>query len=273
MNSKVLCTLIGMTLALFAISNIQTDQTKENFWNTPGFAYTAVPSTETSNIRGFHDRSRAMNGDYFISNPNFQANLSPRFNNSKMGSLVRYKLPGNEFLAGSNDPVNFSNCGANKPRPPPPPQPQTDENQIIEENFEFERNPNITNKLQAGNITEVNSNGMEGKTQIILDRFMYTSNKPRFLRNSSPCFIRGDIVPSGQQTQSISHGNPATDLRMGAINVLAGIENESGRALNAARHAATGGLSTPFLGSTMARSENTTHSGRFDDVQVTSFPQ
>lgn len=118
----------------------------------------------------------------------------------------------------------------------------------------------------------------EMKQPIVYDRYMYANRNSR-LRGQGD-HIRGDlpIVPiSGNWMIPRDSFNPNQVLQQGAINVMAGVNNETNNSLANLIYNTSGGAETTIGGVDMANT-NMTHqvygaaSAAMGDVQVTSFP-
>jgi hypothetical protein len=180
------------------------------------------------------DESCKPNVD-FIQTPSFQSMLSPRFSNVQYGSNIRAgQMPPYEMLGVPKNPLG-------------------------------DAAPTETGGL-------LNANG-ELKQPIVYDRYIYANRQSRLRAQGDP--IRGDlpIMPiSGNWFVPSAH--PNIDLQAGALNVMAGVTNETNNKLANLIHASSGETAiggVDMSSSTIMPRFNTALSP-FGDVTVTSFP-
>ena len=146
----------------------------------------------------------------------------------------------------------------------------------------YNKFPEAMNSLPVGDMTTVNAAGDEVNT-IVYDRPIYAIPKSRNFAQGDR--IRGDLAiipqPCGWFRPS-SH--PNIDLQPGAINVMAGINNESGKdtanliyQTSAGGQSAIGGVNmSNFFDNLKSVDMNNQFSGSYGaagrDVKVTAFP-
>ncbi len=135
--------------------------------------------------------------------------------------------------------------------------------------------PPATDMVAEGTTSFLTENG-EMKQPIVYDRYVYANRRSRLRGQGDP--IRGDlpVVPATGNwfTPSV---HPNIDLHAGAINVLAGVKNETNQKLADLIYNASGSGDTTIGGVDMApvnmSSQVTGALGAAQgDVQMTSFP-
>jgi len=135
--------------------------------------------------------------------------------------------------------------------------------------------PDVTSMLPVGDMTTVNADGEVGNP-LIYNRLIY-ANRNSYLRSLGDP-IRGDlpIVPCNSDWFRPSV-HPSIDLREGALNVLAGLENEQGQALSSLIHTASGNTDLTLGGvyipdvATTAQYNAFTNGGQ-ENLMITGFP-
>lgn len=276
-------------------------KTKEGFWDIPARTWKV-------------DRVFQLPGSPdFMQTPHFQGILSPRFSNVDYGPYLRTQLPGYDTTGVPSDPLGGCNggsfsaagnsCGVREGY-----QGYVQGyGQQPSELFESQRimlDPHNPSAYANGNYKDVLAAGMSGnrtmgsdqisdqigefatgsymdmngemKQPIIYDRYMYANRQSRLRAQGDP--VRGDlpIVPaSGNWFTPNVH--PNVDLQAGAINVLAGVNNETGHQLANLIYNTSGGADTTIGGVDMSRLNvanqifGATSAAR-GDVIMTSFP-
>jgi hypothetical protein len=147
-----------------------------------------------------------------------QSNLSPRQSSSGLSSSIRYSVPSEQNMAlRANDPMMLARVV-----------------QPVESYEHGEKKKQAASTTVATNALPVTgmANSIGGEENVVnYDRYIYAIAKDR--RQSQGCPIRGDLNVVGQQPGSntwfVPSCNPATTLRTGAINVIAGNQNETAR--------------------------------------------
>ena len=114
LSGKYLFTLIGIIMAIFAISNAEFSQpVVENWMGIAQQTVTAMPYAEKANGQrtafsgNFFDPQSMRGSGKFVSVPSFQGVLSPRFSNVQYGANIRYNMPDRDNLAAPCDPLTF----------------------------------------------------------------------------------------------------------------------------------------------------------------------
>lgn len=294
-DEKVLITtLVGLTVATAAICHFnKKKETKENWWNMPS----KVWKVDNEIAR---DRMAVAKGD-FVSIPNFQASLSPRFANTNFGANILYNPPSDKNMAAPCNPLTFASQGGQQ------------ENYAREEfcgsggcsgiascgkggvdNSVAFGAPLTQSNYSAGNYSEmVNSayahpntshqtdslvpvgdmtvlDAMGQQTQpIVYDRYIYANRNSRL--RSQGDWIRGDlaIVPCSAEWFRPSV-QPHIDLNQGAMNVVGGWDNSTAQATAALIYGSSGNADVT-IGGTDISTQLVGSSGRDGTVQISSF--
>lgn len=284
----IISAILGMVLTVGFLSS--KNKTRENFWNTPSRQIRVdkvmAPSKEA-----------AVKGD-FVSVPNFQASLSPRFANVDVGANIRYNPPSEKHMAAPPGPLGFAqqggDCGCGKQgvkegfcsdcggcaakdssslflgAPVTPPNyAQGDYNQVVDSVYDSKNNVGLSDaNVPIGDMTVVDSLGQTSQP-IIYDRYMFANRNSRL--RSQGDMIRGDlsITPCnyGWFQPSV---NPAIDLQQGAMNVMGGTFNQTAQNTAHLIHHDSGRTQTTIGGVNLAN-EFVEQSGPSSIVQVSSF--
>ena len=136
--------------------------------------------------------------------------------------------------------------------------------------------PAVGSSLPVGDMTSLNANN-DDTQPIVYDRYMYANRNSR-LRGQGD-MIRGDlaIVPCSTGWFQVSV-QPNLDLQQGAMNVLAGVNNEQGKSLSSLIYRTSGNSETTIAGVDYSKEVNmsTMFGGGLSsgqtDVNVTAFP-
>ena len=119
-DNKFIITLIGLTIAIFAISNFNTAGTvksKEGFLgNLPSMKAKVISNVQTpsgsysipNQYTQMMGRSGLSKGDMVQTGGTFQNILEPRFSNTDYGANIRYNMPPTEYQASPCNPLTFS---------------------------------------------------------------------------------------------------------------------------------------------------------------------
>lgn len=287
-DSKFISTLIALVVAVIAICNFNTKKVSSNeefgFGNLPSMTWkvgtVAAPSKEA-----------AMKG-HFVSVPNFQANLSPRFKSESYGANINYNIPSYENLAVPIEPMtiepmtfgnmakeNFtienypSSCGrggVDTKSYGGAPMMKADYasgnyNELVNQvNSDF---PSVTNTLPMVDMTALNPQG-ESVNVYTAQNFIYANRNSRLRSQGDP--IRGDlpIVPCAAEWFRPSV-QTNIDLQQGAMNVLGGNDNSTTQALAQLINSTSG--DTTIAGVNMATSKDLSTDGMMSTVNVTAF--
>jgi len=265
-NAKFACTMIAMIISIFAIANFDnTVVSSEGFVNAP---------RTTKVIRTVADsRAAAAKGQFYAVPGTYQSALAPRAYGGQYGAYINYKMPEQKNLAVPSDPLAMGqmaesycgsctsgSCGTKK---------------MMKESFEApaqDEYPSVTNMIPVGDMTTVNADG-ETMQPVVYDRLIYANRNSRL--RSQGDMIRGDLAIAPQQTGWFQvSATPNVDLQQGAMNVLAGPQNETTQALTALINQSSGGVDKTIAGVDIAMTPMyaASLSAGQNDIQVTAFP-
>lgn len=302
MNGKLILLIILIAVVVFAIFRYYYGAKLEGFWDIPARTWKVERVfQEPGSIKG-----SCESAPDFFQTPHFQGILSPRFSNVNYGPNLRTQLPGYATTGVPADPLGGmvggsfsaaqSGCasgptviegfnGVNSPYRLA--YEETDRVLLDPHNPSSYANGNYNEMLAAGVASNDSDNSMvpagsyltadgELKQPIIYDRYLYANRQSRLRNLGDP--IRGDlpIVPASGNwfTPSV---HPNIDLQAGAINVLAGVNNETNHQLANLIYNSSGGGDTTIGGVDMTRMNmsnqifGATAAAR-GDVIMTSFP-
>jgi hypothetical protein len=236
-DSKTFITLIGLAVVLFALSS----QSVSNAISEPfvNYARRAVADSEQCTRNGKKITCTSKNINYtnglnnFVSYPSFQGVLPPRMMSGDYGANIRYNLPSNDHLAlNRENPLAFGNMAkCNYTRENFQQNKNSDKktsyNEVIEDVYKNDQFEDLSPNGIIGGTDMTNINALGQEEQIYnYDRLIFSTAKSRLTAQGDP--IRGDlpIIPNacGWFSPSV---NPARDLATGAINVIAGNDNET----------------------------------------------
>ena len=229
--------------------------------------------------------------EFYQSTPNFQSNLATRFANTQFGSQINRNVPDHNNMAAPESPLghlemakeDYTSC--EKPvcdgsdaqsctAGDAPPHMKADYKsgdyaEVIEQVAEdHPAHLGVTDSLPITQMDSLNPDGtMDNK--VVYDRLM-VSNRNSRLRSQGD-WIRGDppIMPCNTGWFQVS-ANPTVDLNQGAMQVLAGPDNEMSNALAAMINSTTG--QTAIAGANLTPEQLTYMGSSGNDVNVTLFP-
>jgi hypothetical protein len=286
-NITLLAVVIGTVAAIWLLSS----SSAEGFWNIPARTWKVERVLEVP----------TRDGPDFFQTPGFQGILSPRFSNVNYGPNLRTQLPDYAMTGVPADPLGGDLGGsfyANDAtvvegfRPFEAERVMNDPfNPSGYTNGDYKRvlgemiKPDYVSDRREGEFGSYLTADGELKQPIIYDRFLYANRHSR-LRSQGDWF-RGDlpIVPnSGNWFVPSVH--PNIDLNAGAINVMAGVNNETNHQLASLIYNSSGGGETTIggvdlepVGQVSAFSRMNMGNRNFEttmsaggDVVVTSFP-
>ena len=266
------------------VARSQQEAARGNFSSAPGWA------------------SGTMKGDFFSVPGTFQAALSPRFANTNFGANIKYNLPDRKNMAAPCDPLTYgnmtrenfttkedygSNGGCNsvvscrKGGEPitfhggAPLMPANYTSGNYQEELEKTRinsdQPYVVNMLPVDTMATVNQFGEETMQPIVYDRLMVANRSTRLRAQGDK--IRGDlpIVPNTGGWFNVSV-QPNIDLEQGAMNVLAGANNEVTQALTDLVYRTSGNTLSTIAGANMLSMRNSSLNAAGANVNVTAFP-
>lgn len=258
-TSIVMITLILGSLAALYLA---TSSSKEGFWNLPS--------------RTWKVEKVIKDGPDFVQTPSFQGLLSPRFSNVNYGPNLRTQLPDYAMFGVPEDPLGGNPTVVEGFSVGNPSNYTNGNYQQVSDtlnNSQYSNVPYTTNSLPQENLSYLTANG-ELKQPIVYDRFMFANRQSR-LRSQGDWF-RGDlpIVPmTGNWFVPSVH--PNIDLNAGAINVMAGPNNETNNKLSTLIYNSSGGGDTTIGGVDLKMSGTQKYGSTVaagGDVIVTSFP-
>jgi len=309
-DTKFIVTLTALIVAVFAICNF--DNKKVTSFEKFGMLPSRVTKVDTIIAPNKQDAARGQfssmpgwaggtaKGDFFSVPGTFQAALSPRFANMNVGANIRYNPPAMKNMAAPCDPLTYGNMarenfttkedygcngcnsglscrkggepGSFHGGAPLMPANYTNGNrvEIMDQVRDMDQSSFSTNMLPVDTMATVNELG-ELEQPIVYDRLMFANRNSRL--RSQGDMIRGDlpIVPCVGGWFNVSV-QPNIDLQQGAMNVLAGANNEVTQALTELVYRTSGNSSSTIAGSNMSSMRNSTLSAGGADVNVTAFP-
>lgn len=253
---------IGVFIAIY-------NKNKEGFWNIPSRTWKAEKMY--SYPTGYSNRR-----DYFQS-PHFQSLLSPRFSNVNYGPNLRTQFPQYSNMGVPQNPLGYPT----KSKAPSgiPVNRHRMGNAYANGNYNSVVNDVRSiggNAMSTDTVAYPQESDGEINQPIIYDRYIYANRKSKLRSGGDP--IRGDlpIVPdSGNWFTPSVH--PNIDLQPGAINVLAGVNNDTNKQLANLIYNASGRADTTIGGVNMSdvnMSQNNyaSASAAGGDISITSFP-
>lgn len=270
-NKKLIIGILITAIVVVGMVYNNSDQkTEEGFWNIP---------SRTWKVEKMYDSNR---GDYFQT-PHFQSLLSPRFSNVNYGPNLRTQFPSYSNMAVPQNPLGYP-AGPAGPTGPAGPGPtpitvKSDQNSYANGNYNRVLNDLksvggggaiATDTVAQGPLPMIGENG-EIQQPIVYDRYIYANRKSRLRSGGDP--IRGDlpIIPeSGNWFTPSVH--PNIDLQPGAINVLAGVNNDTSKQLANLIYNSSGRAYTTIGGVNMAQNKFASTSAGGGDLLVSSFP-
>ena len=284
LDSKFFFTLVGLIIAVFAVCNTNiSSSANEGFTMVPRTVKVMREVSPKGSCGGYslQNNYQAMLGsDKFVSRPNFNGILSPRFSNVDYGANIKYNMPSYKNLGAPCDPLamgdmaqeNYqdtredfgcskgrcgggcgSNCGGTRcgkggvslggsVSRMAPQGPSEDSNYINAMNqiYDSDHTEHVTDGLVP--VGDMTTINADGQQiqQIIYDRYIYANLGSNLRAQGDP--IRGDlaIAPCNNGWFNVSV-NPNIDLQEGALNVLGGSRNETTQALGELIYATSGG--------------------------------
>jgi len=228
---------------------------------------------------------------FYQPTPQFQSNLATRFANTQFGSQINRKVPDHKHMAAPESPLCHSemakedytscekpvcdgsdahSCAAGDA----PPHMNADCNNgdypdVLEQVAEdHPANLGITNSLPIAQMDNLNSDGtMDNK--VVYSRLMVSNRNSRL--RSQGCTLRGDLpIPPCKTGWFQVSANPTIDLNQGAMQVLAGTDNETSNSLAALINSTTG--QTAIAGANLTPEQLTYIGSSGNDINVTLFP-
>lgn len=279
--------MIGILVAAIVVVGLATcNQKTEGFWN--------IPSRTWKVEKMYSDPGHSNRGDYFQT-PHFQSLLSPRFSNVNYGPNLRTQFPSYSNMGVPQNPLGYPKGKQQQLAPirvksSPLGTPVNPHSSHQASNTYANGNYNtVVNDLRSMGGGAISTDtvaqgaaapmiGEDGEIQqpIVYDRYIYANRKSRLRSGGDP--IRGDlpIVPdSGNWFTPSVH--PNIDLQPGAINVLAGVNNDTNKQLANLIYNSSGRADTTIGGVNMAnvnmaQNKFASTSAAGGDVSISSFP-
>lgn len=304
-DCKFIATLIALVVAVIAICNFNTKKVSSN----EGFGFGGLPSMTWKMERVLAPNNGAVKkGDFYSIPGTYQAILNPRFSNVDYGANIKYNMPSYEKMAVPCEPLTFGDmakesyqenfttgattegygcggcgggCGSVSCRKGGAPKSfhggaplmeadyaAGNYNEVLAQAHKGVEYPAATDMIPVGDMTTVNALG-ETVQPMVYDRFIYANRNSRLRSQGDP--IRGDlpIVPCAAEWFRPSV-QPNIDLQQGAMNVLAGVNNETTQALSELINATSGDQT--IAGVNLASTKMAGTSGALSTVNVTAFP-
>lgn len=288
-NEKIYFVIAGLIIVIivgviFFLN--KRKKSKENFGMLPSFQWKVNPELADS-------RQAVERGQFYSIPGTYQSLIAPRMAGMvDYGSYINYRLPDSKNLAIPNDPLEYGNvcnkpvkenfrenfntdpsaCGNGNNNMPMNMSQQLSDSQQNNSNNPY---PEISDMLPVGDMTTIDASGNVSQP-VIYDRYMYANRNSR-LRGQGD-MIRGDlaIAPcygsfAGGPWFNVSV-QPNVDLQQGAMNVLAGENNENTRSLAQLINTYSGGAETTIAGVNMSNQFNTDLSAAQRDITVTAYP-
>jgi len=271
-DGKFIATLIALVVAVMTICNFNTKKVS----STEEFGFGGLPSMTWKTERVMAPNLAAVKkGDFYSIPGTYQSSLNPRFSNVDYGANIKYNMPSNEKLAVPCDPLTFGNMAKKSYQEkfttgaPLMEADYTSGNykDVISQPPQGVQYPSPTDMMPVGDMTTVNSLG-ETVQPIVYDRFIYANRNSRLRSHGDP--IRGDlpIVPCAAEWFRPSV-QPNIDLQQGAMNVLAGLNNETTQAMSELINSTSGDRTIAGVNLESNRMSGT--SGSLSTVNVAAF--
>lgn len=328
LDSKILITLAGLLASAYAINSIQSkkNDVKENFGMLPSFQVkvdrevapnrAAAQKGEFTSIQNNYRAILNPQNAFYTVPGSFQAQLAPRMFGGDYGANITYNLPSRDNLAVPNSPLDFANSVSDvKENFTPdscnkggeslsyhggaplmaPDYANGNFKEVRDKLYEGPKTLKASHaNLPVGDMTSLNSLGQDDQP-IVYDRYMFANRNSRL--RSQGDLIRGDlpIAPINNGWFNVNV-QPNIDLQQGAMNVLAGVNNETAQQLADLIYTTSGNSQTAIAGMNlknelgnpastlyperrsnlnnvaMGAQYNTTLSAGMSDVNVVAFP-
>lgn len=243
-----------------------------------------LPSFTTKVVKDVKCVPKSATPEMYMVPGNFQSNLTPRFSNTNYGANINYNIPCRNNLATPVNPVPMAK------------QEQTKEgyhsrlqqasmiesemsNQFpgssfsagnfnqVSESYDATEYPDVQSMIPAGTMESLG----ESCQPIVYDRLIYANRNSRLRSQGDP--IRGDlpIVPRATGWFRPS-AHPQIDLQQGALNVIAGVSNETTQQMNNLMSVSSGGGVSVNAGVPMAQMFPQELCAGLNDISVTAYP-
>jgi len=265
-DGKFIATIFAIVISVFAICNFNT----KKITSVEGF----FPSRTVKTMPEYQ-----VNGDFYSVPPNFQLNPSFRMQNANLSPYTMYHLNHNQNARANMataqaqlKPADFATMAREN---------FTEEKEYKEPSYAVGNFKSLvpdyaTATLPPQNMSTINTIGEDGSEiqAVVYDRLIFANRNSNLRAGGDK--IRGDlpIAPRkcGLWDPSV---NPHIDLEQGAINVLAGIGNETSVQMATFLN---GYNKSPFVGGvdmtspdSMASIKNIQSLSNFSTLQVNAF--
>lgn len=326
-NGKFFSILIGIIIAIIAIWNSNIDSNVnvlENFINYPmkpvrmpvgilpngkevalSTDYAAIMATNGKQTATLGPNVLVDNSKVYMTPPNFQSVLSPRFSNQGYGAYINYNLPDEKNLGVPNNPLGLSNmvsegycsngsCGSvqgcNKGGLESSQRLNAKASMDSSNNLQF--NPSYENaqasldysnemvdSLPVGDMTVLGADGNDTNV-VTFDRMIYSTANGKYRKfKGQTDFIRGDlaIAPCNMGWFN-TYPTPQLDLNTGAMAVLGGIDNDTSKSVYAMTLLSSGGLNNTVGGVNLSETVDITPQkmgfagNNTSEISYTAFP-
>ena len=311
-DTKFIVTLTALIVAVIAICNFDNKKvtSSEGYMGlVPGGQFKTslvhkLPNGAMQSLPGFggvatsSSMSGVKKGDFFSVPGTFQAAISPRFINTNLGAQIKYNPPSMSHMAAPVDPLTYRNMArenfttkedygcktglcCNKGGDSSAfhgGAPLMDSNftagdyqKVLEEARGDSGQTFATSMLPVQTMATIGADGLETMQPIVYDRLMVANRNSRTRGQGD--WIRGDlpIVPCepGWFRPSVA---PNIDLNQGAMNVLAGVNNEVTQAMSQLIYSTSGNTENTIAGVNMSTMRDSVLGAAGADVRVSMFP-
>ena len=277
-DSKFLVTLLALMISVIAICNFDKKKTiVEGLGTLPSFRVKSTRGTQFNSVPGHP----------FYSVANFQGQLEPRFTNTDIGATIRYNQPPPQHMASmQNDPLMMGHaveekfetpvtCGGRNRSMPVMASPvmQADYasgnfNEVSQNALDSSHPVEVSDQMPVGDMTTVSPTG-EVEQSIVYDRFIFANRNSRLYSQGD--FIRGDLPICKNNTGWFQvSANPTLDLNQGAMNVLAGPQNEVTQEMTRFMNNTTG--ETTVAGMNLSTQQLASLGASRNDLSISAFP-
>lgn len=266
-DNKVLVVLIGLLAVAFAFCQLNKSNSHEKFLgNLPSMKTKVQPVVQN------------QKGQFYSIPGQYQSLLAPRSASVDYGANIRYNLPSYSNQAVPKDPLamgdmisncskeNYEHCDKTKPG-----QAAGNYNEKVDSLYDSSEYTEAQSMLPVGTMASMNAAG-EVTQPIVYDRLITVANRNNRLRAQGDP-IRGDLACIPRATGWFRPSvHPQLDLQQGALNVMAGVRNDTANQLASLIASASGGAETTISGINMANMFTTDLGAAQSDINVTAFP-
>ena len=104
LDTKTICTLIGLGAIITAINFMKKDDIQEN-WGA--LQFTTIPDSVAS-----IDNPKASDAKFFSIPGQYQSLMAPRFSNTDYGANIKYNMPSRAYQAVPLNPIGYAKMAA-----------------------------------------------------------------------------------------------------------------------------------------------------------------